>query len=1020
MKKHLIVKILVASLILCVGTILLVALLNIERHDHIFDQKVTTENFVASNATCVERAKYYFSCTCGQKGDETFTYGDLGDHEQYDEVFILTGCNYEVSYKARVCKHCLETQSIESGDIVVHPHSWILADPIAPTCTQMGYNAHFVCEYCGAEVVGQAVAPLGHIGSGSYYDNDTNHYRYCSRSNCGEKVYSSHNYNWTVTKYPTCIENGSKNGKCSLCGNDTVQNILSGHIWNNGEVILEPKCTTEGEKLCTCIVCGETKTLVIAPLGHDWDGGIIIKEATCYEKGEKLYTCLRCGEQEKRNYGYSHNWVSIIVKQKTCYEDGALYKKCTICGLEETETIPASHGERIEEKVPATCLDWGYYKEVCSICDAVLNERYLKPKGHNLTVAYNETTHWQECTNCNYKEPKRAHTLTLKSITEIIDDDAQIVYKHSLFDVCTYEGCEYKKQYGEWKTSIHYATKIFEGIQATCTEPGLTPGLKCGVYGCNEIFVEQEELPSLGHEWHKGNCKRCGETQLEMKLSSDGQYYTVISEGEFVGDELEMPSFYNGLPVRNIATQAFHQCNNLICVTFKENSQMLDIGFGAFSYCKKLTNINIPSNVLKIGNAAFSNSDKLTSITVDEGNTNYKSIDGNLYSKDGKTLIQYAIGKKEDSFVVPNTVTSIGDYAFSSCYSIKNITISDNVTSMGDSIFLYCHALESVTMPKNITKIGSSTFFGCHNLTNIIIPNDVTNIGDYAFYGCSLSRITITKNITNIGAGAFQSCHSLESIIVEEDNQNYKSIDGNLYSKDGKTLIQYAIGKKEDSFVVPSTVTSIGDSAFYASKLSNITIPNSIIDIGFDPFAANYNLNCNITNNLKYLGNSSNPYLYLVGVTSSDITSASIDENCKIIGTAAFKDCENLLIVEIPNTVTSIGEYSFEYCLSLKKVIFKNDSQLTSIDYNAFFGCSSLESVILPNKLTSIGSQAFDNCTSLTKVYYKGTVSDWAKISISSYNTDLENATNYFYSESDPHTTGNYWHYDENGNVVVW
>ncbi|MBR4032823.1 MAG: leucine-rich repeat domain-containing protein [Clostridia bacterium] len=240
----------------------------------------------------------------------------------------------------------------------------------------------------------------------------------------------------------------------------------------------------------------------------------------------------------------------------------------------------------------------------------------------------------------------------------------------------------------------------------------------------------------------------------------------------------------------------------------------------------------------------------------------------------------------------------------------------------------------------SVTSIGYGAFANCYDLESIVIPDSVTIIGDYAFACCDvLERIVIHDSVTSIGYGAFAHCDSLTSITVDENNEYYKSIDGNLYSKDGTTLIQYAIGKTATSFTIPDSVTSIGDYAFYdCSCLTSITIPDSVT----------------------------------------------------IIGDYAFTCCDVLERIVIPDSVTSIGVEAFADCSSLTSITIPDS--VTSIDDGAFSWCTSLTSIIIPDSVTSIGEFAFFGC-SFTTVYYTGSEEEWAALSIGSSNSYLTNAT---------------------------
>ena len=274
-----------------------------------------------------------------------------------------------------------------------------------------------------------------------------------------------------------------------------------------------------------------------------------------------------------------------------------------------------------------------------------------------------------------------------------------------------------------------------------------------------------------------------------------------------------------------------------------------------FYNCDSLTSITIPNSVTSIGNSAFSGCDELTSITIPSSVTSI----GNSAFSGCDSLVSVAI---------PNSVTSIGSCAFENCKSLTNISIPNSITIIENSVFKYCSSLTNITIPNSVTCIDSYAFFACNDLNisfeegsacksiegcafawcgfeSITIPNSVTSIGSGAFEYClSLKKITIPASATNIYYDAFFCCERLTNIIVDENNTNYKSIDGNLYTKDGKTLIQYAIGKLDESFEISNFVTHIGRNAFYGCKnLLRVIVPNCVTSIESNAFAWSGNLN---------------------------------------------------------------------------------------------------------------------------------------------------------------------------------
>ena len=299
-----------------------------------------------------------------------------------------------------------------------------------------------------------------------------------------------------------------------------------------------------------------------------------------------------------------------------------------------------------------------------------------------------------------------------------------------------------------------------------------------------------------------------------------------------------------------------------------------------------MTSVTIPNSVTSIGYSAFAGCISLTSINVSENNLIYKSINGNLYSKDGKTLIQYATGKTSTASDISNSVTSIGNSAFEYCSSLTSIELPDSVTSIGSSAFYRCDNLKTVTFSSNsqLESIGNYAFAFCSSLTRIEIPDSVTSIGDGAFEFCrALESVVIGNSLKSIGCRVFERCSLLTNIII------------------------------------PDGVTSIGEYAFSGcSLLVGISIPNSVTSIGVNAFYGCSSLAYNIKEGLKYLGNSNNPYLYLADTVSEDIITAKIDSNCRFIGDSAFRLCFSFESIVVPNSVTSIGYGAFAYCHSIK------------------------------------------------------------------------------------------------------
>ena len=349
--------------------------------------------------------------------------------------------------------------------------------------------------------------------------------------------------------------------------------------------------------------------------------------------------------------------------------------------------------------------------------------------------------------------------------------------------------------------------------------------------------------------------------------------------------------------VTSIGDRAFYDCSALTSITIPNS--VTSIGDYAFYDCSALTSITIPNSVTSIGECAFWGCNSITSIVVNEDNTIYDSRENcnAIIETITNTLI---LGCQNT--IIPNSVISIGDGAFSDCSSLTSIAIPNSVTSIGRYVFSGCSALTSIAIPNSVTSIGYSAFSGCSSLTSITIPNSVTSIGDYAFYDCSaLTSITIPNSVTGIGNSAFRACSSLTSIAI------------------------------------PNSVTSIGDWAFSSCySLTSITIPNSVTNMGDYAFrgcslliSPIYNANC-----FAYMPTSYSGFY-------------EIPKGIKQIAGGAFSHCSSLISIAIPNSVTSIGDGAFSSCSSLTSITCEAETPPT-VGSDAFYKVSKSIPVYVP------------------------------------------------------------------------
>ena len=367
-----------------------------------------------------------------------------------------------------------------------------------------------------------------------------------------------------------------------------------------------------------------------------------------------------------------------------------------------------------------------------------------------------------------------------------------------------------------------------------------------------------------------------------------------------------------------------------------------------------------------------------------------------------KQLMKAMFNGYKGDIIIPETVvfnertyrvTSIGERAFAGSYSLKSVSIPDSVTSIGEFAFLDCESLNTkveigektidgikyllycnrtakviqkssrykgdIIIPETVefkgvtyrvTSIGAEAFTWCEKLKSITIPNSITSIGDRVFYQCTgLTSITIPESVTSIGKNAFENCKKLTSIIIPD---GVKSI--------GDMTFSWCFALTE--IVIPNSVTMIGYEAFECCfALKSIVIPARVTEIGERAFNG-----CS-------------------ALTSIIVAEGNPRYDSRMNCNAIIETATNTLIrgcsqTIIPESVTEIGKYAFNDCESLTSIIIPNN--VTSIGAEAFRHCESLKSITIPASVKSIGVMAFDWCEKLNSITFQGTIAQWNEIEL--------------------------------------
>ncbi len=487
-----------------------------------------------------------------------------------------------------------------------------------------------------------------------------------------------------------------------------------------------------------------------------------------------------------------------------------------------------------------------------------------------------------------------------------------------------------------------------------------------GVFGYYWHYVEG--IPTAWVYQEDPNAK-----YFNFYLQDDDTYrITGAKDESALPAELVLPATYHGKPVTAISDTAFDGCTNLISVTLPDS--ITDLGYATFEGCTALTTINIPDGVTYIEDYVFYGCSSLTSIRI------------------------------------PKSVTNIGSEAFKNCTALASIVVDSANTvyqSKGNCLIeiasktlLLCGKDGTIPTDGSVERIGEYAFCNCTWLTSIVIPSSITSIGDDAFYDCTALTTVYYEgteyawDLITIYSGNYNLTYATfyyYSETAPADNGNY------WHYVDGIVTVWPKLDPNTKYF----NFTLLDDDTY---SLTDVKNPSSLPS---DLVLPSYYLGKEVTRIDQYA-------LY----RCNTLTSIVIPDTVTSIGLAAFAECTSLAEIVIPDSVTDIGYAAFTECTSLASVTLSNN--LNSIGESAFEGCTALESIRIPDSVTSIGDWVFGGCDGLTALYYTGTLEEWSAIEIDYVNNSkLDEVTIYYYSETEPTVSGNYWHYIDNV-ITAW
>ncbi len=697
---------------------------------------------------------------------------------------------------------------------------------------------------------------------------------------------------WTIVRDSTCTVTGTKKRVCP-CGEEETDTIaLKPHSFGEWMTVTAAACVTDGEKKRVCSVCGQEEKEPIPAVGH------VYPEWLSDENGH-WRICSVC---EERHDDGTHTYV-----------DGA----CSVCGY--LEQVPYTDG--IELKLAEDGKSYIVSEYTGESTEIVIPSAY---KGLPVTAIAKNTFYGKAITSVVVPG-------SVKELTQAF------YYCPELISITLGEGISVIGDY-----AISYCTKL-----TTVTLPSTVKTIS------NYAFYNDTALASV--TLNKG-----------LEYINEGAFYKCTAL-----ESVTLPG-----SVKGIGTKTFYQCTALTTVDFGTAS--VEVGEQAFNGCTSLSTLNFERSPAILQANAFYGCNAITEVNTGA----VKEINGAFYKCTGLTKVTFGAGLR-----------TIGVNAFRECSNLTSVKILSTVLeTVGNNAFYACAKLESVTLPDSVKTIGSYAFAANTAMTRFDMGDGLEEIGMCAFQNCTnLATIVASDSIKIIDR--YSASSSKPAVYAFDGTAWYDNqADGLVYV--GKTLYRVKGTLSDTAVVVKSGTISIAEAVFRETEITSVSLPDTLIYIGKDAFYRCTSLtSVNIPSSVSEIG---------AAAFSGCSVLTSVSLNAEIIGASAFSSCDKLTTVNLGHRLKEIGDNAFKYTpvaeislpsgvesigaeafsnsnvtgalsipgtvAAIGKGAFNNNPLMTSltigeglkcIGSEAFNKCSALESVVLPSSIESMGEKVF-------------------------------------------------------------